>query len=152
VDLVLPDGESAPIYFTAEDYTAEGNGFDCSIRDSFTITCPSAFMQQSAGLRWSKTDATWNEGSESVVAFTGARDWYRDDLLVAKEDWLRAFLAEHDLALILGSNGERRHLMGRETYAQRWLDYYSVAALTHDGSITGARQKVIDHTGGDEDG
>lgn len=150
-DLSLGDGTVVPIYFTTEDYTAEGSGFDCSIRDTIAVTCPSAFLQMSGNLRWSRDEASWLYGEEIVVAHVGERDWYSDDFFVAREDWLRSYLADHGFALVVGAKGERRHNRGRETYSQRSLDHYSVAALTADGALAAVRQRVIDNPGHGDD-
>ena len=76
------------------------------------------------------------------MAFVGRRDWYSSCALIAREDWLRSFLSENDLALVLFTKGERRRLAEAKTYTHPSLEFCSVLAYAADGSVRQVRHLI----------
>lgn len=143
----LHRSSSAPIrlYKTAEHYSWEGSGFDCSINQTVALSTPAHFMHAVGQIEWSRSGPEWDARDGVTIAFIGERDWNATWALVARRGWLLDFLASREIALITQATGERRRLQGRDTYAQPYLEYSSLAALDASGAIRARRTKIHPH-------
>ena len=135
--LIAREATSLKGFATIEQYTWEGNIWDCSIEDSARAILPSTFLQRSAGLRWSGVDRSWFTDTELVVcnADVGTNQGH-GTLLMAREDWLQGFLESHDLALVYAVRGERNH-RGRGPGDATWVEFELSAAYDQANLITG---------------
>jgi hypothetical protein len=110
-------------YVTVEKYLWEGNVWDCSIEDSARMVLPSTFLQQSAGLEWSRTTRSWLANDEIVVCNVEvALQHGRGTLLLVRNSWLTKFLDDRDMALLYGVRGQREH-RGPGEREFRWLEF-----------------------------
>lgn len=119
---------------TVEDYTWEGSLLDCSIGESVTATLPSTFVQKRSSLLFDDRGPSWFD-VEGRVAFTniGGKAERGRGFLV-RWSWLKPFLDEHGLELMVASWYERRFLDGPRARAHRWEDVVSAARV--DGRMT----------------
>ena len=96
-----------PLMPAAFYYTAEGRGFDCSIDDRYSLTLPSENVVKNLGLKWTGRGADFIDKQGRVAAFDPTA--YEDgaDALLIREDILKWFLKENDLALCWTIVGEK---------------------------------------------
>ena len=106
---------------TAERYTWEGVTWDCSIEDTVHAVVPSTFIQHSSNLRWSPDSAAWHGKDELLMCYQSTAGEYDADLLVVREDWLRDYLAAHEISLAFAVLGQRNHQEGERTSS--WTEF-----------------------------
>jgi hypothetical protein len=93
-------GKAFQIVPTVEHYTWEGTILDCSIGEPVTMTLPSTFMQQHAGLSFDLRGPSWLDTAGKPV-FT----YYKEDdsditALLVRATFLREFLPAQKLQLV----------------------------------------------------
>jgi hypothetical protein len=121
------DGSNVAGVATAEDYSWEGSGFDCSIRATVHVTAPSTFLQVAGSLEWSGDDASWYDTKGEVVAVDlGQNGLHTCHGLAVRETWLKSVLRDAGMALAIGVFGERRRLDADRTHRHPWLEFQSV--------------------------
>ena len=118
-----------------EDYTWESSSLDCSLDHTASASAPSAFVQERAGLRWDGGAPEWRANGEAVAAFVGELGFSSSGGLLFKENWLRSFLRDHGLALVVVSSGERRFFDAQDTYRRPSLEFNGVAIFHCDGHL-----------------
>jgi hypothetical protein len=98
---------------TVEQYMWEGSLLDCSIGESASTVLPSTFIQQAAGLSFDMRGPSWLDTDGKPVF-----SYYEDPgnasrTLLVRADFLRAFLQEHKLELVVLHWFERIELNDR---------------------------------------
>jgi hypothetical protein len=133
----LPDGNDKTInlFMTTESYSWSASGFDCSMNDSVSATCPSAFLQLRSGLRWSGEQLTWLDGGHIVARFIGRHGIHQNHVFVVREDWLKSFLGRTELGLVFAAKGERQRLAGEVTYREARQEFASTVLLDSNGQF-----------------
>jgi hypothetical protein len=131
----LPDGKAKRIgaFMTTEDYSWSGSGFDCSINQSVSVTCPSAFLQLTSSIRWSGDGPIWLDDGQVVAGSIGRHGLDTSHVFVVREDWLRSFLKKQRLHLIVAARGERQRLAGEATYREARQEFASAVSFDSSG-------------------
>jgi hypothetical protein len=138
-------GQQRHAWHTVEDYAWSASGVDCSINDGVSITTPSAFIAETGKLSWTRSSPTWTTSGQIVMAYVGRSGTREHEMLVAREDWLRAFLQSQRMALLVGARGERRYVTGDFGYWWPYISFDSVVALGADGRLRYPGQRVQTH-------
>lgn len=127
---------------TVEEYTWEGNVWDCSIELGVNMVLPSTFVQRSAGLQWSGADRSWLAGTEPVVCNIDVmvNDGH-STLLLARQAWLHGFLGRQGMDLVYGLRGERQH-RGRQPEDYTWKKFQLSGA--YDGTNLNRGEPLIE--------
>lgn len=88
-------------------YSSEGGDFDCSIDNGYSLALPPENFVKRLGLNWAGKGADFIDEQARVVAFDPTA--YEDgaDVLLIREDALKRFLEENDLALCWTIAGEK---------------------------------------------
>lgn len=122
---------------TVETVSWEGSILDCSIGDSVFAAMPSTFIQSKASLMLDERGPSWRDAA-GVVVFTnyGDESIHRSRALLVRGSWLRTFLKEHDLELLVASWFERRllHEDHREHYPS--VNVYAAARIDADLNVS----------------
>jgi hypothetical protein len=124
-----------------ETVTWEGSLLDCSIGDSVFAAMPSTFIQARANLMLDERGPSWRDAA-GVVVFTkyGDESVDRRKALLVRGSWLRTFLKEHDLELLVASWFERQLLDGDHRQHHPSENVYSAARIDADLNISVADQ------------
>ncbi|MFA1546104.1 hypothetical protein [Actinomadura chokoriensis] len=103
-------GKSFRVVATVEQYAWEGNILDCSIGETASTVLPSTFIQQAAELTFDMRGPSWLD-AEGAPVFTYYEERGNDSrALLVRASFLREFLAEHKLELIVLHGFERMRL------------------------------------------
>ena len=103
-------GKQFTIGHTVEPYAWEGNVYDCSIGETANTVLPSTLLQQAAGLTFDMRGPSWLDAEGSPV-FTFYQEPGSDSrALLVRASYLREFLAERELELVVLHAFERQEL------------------------------------------
>jgi hypothetical protein len=139
VDAEAENSPSAAVTF--ERYAWEGGIWDCSIENSAHTLAPSTFLHQTANLHWSGTSRSWCNETGTVICYIDiATVGHSGEMLLAKEDWLRRFLADHDMGLAYAMRGEREH-RGQDRADYTWLEF-DLTGTYHAGNLSSGEPRV----------
>ena len=135
------DAQQWQLVPTVETVTWEGSLLDCSIGDSVFAAMPSTFIQAKANLKLDERGPSWGDVGGSFV-FTNYADKsaHRSKAFLVRGSWLRTFLKEHDLELLVASWFERRLLDGDHRQHHPSESVYSAARIDADLGISLADQ------------
>ncbi|HWF79974.1 MAG TPA: hypothetical protein VN695_05270 [Streptosporangiaceae bacterium] len=134
------DGTTLTLTPTVESYTWEGVIWDCSIEESVHATLPSTFIQRSSNLRWRRDSATWSDGDQLVMCYRPTAAEYHGELFAVREDWLRGYLAEQGMALILAVRGQRDHQDSPREYS--WTEF-SLSSSYDAGTLLDGNAAIV---------
>jgi hypothetical protein len=124
--------ESFRVVATVEHYAWAGNILDCSIGETARTVLPSTFIQQAAGLTFDMRGPSWLDATGAPV-FTYYEEKGNDSrALVARASFLRDFLAERKLELIVFRWFERMQLSGERNDQHPFVESNVVDWLTTD--------------------
>src|SRR5205823_2752244 len=117
------------------------NILDCSIGESVVAAMPSTFVQARARLRLDERGPSWRDAA-GVVVFTNYGDESIDGrkALLVGDSWLRSFLKQHDLELLIVTWFERRLLKGDHRGRHPSEQVYSAARIDADLNVCVADQ------------
>src|SRR5207253_2975545 len=113
-------------------------------------TVPSSYLLEIGQLRWDGAKQVWLQDDMIAVAFGGRRALHEHNLLVAREEWLRALLVDRELALVMFVRGERRRLIGDQTYRQPWTEFRSFTTFDAGGRVQFSRATATTHLRSEE--
>ena len=120
------------------DYVVE-TGFDCSIDDSYRLKMPHYQFIASMGLKWSGTDADYEDSGGDVVAFDPSACKGGPSALLIRDDVLRDYLSKEDLELCWVVLGEKQIIGGDMTAgfqgALRISGFYRFTDGVPEGSL-----------------
>lgn len=111
-------GKPFQIVPTVEHYTWEGTVLDCSIGEPVTMTLPSTFMQEHAGLSFDLRGPSWLDTAGKPVFTYYTESGSDSTALLVKATFLREFLPVQKLQLValhwfdrieLTSEHDRKH-------------------------------------------
>ncbi|MER5261548.1 hypothetical protein ABTZ99_05615 [Actinosynnema sp. NPDC002837] len=120
------------IVATVEEYAWEGSILDCSIEETASTVLPSTFIQQAAGLTFDMRGPSWLD-AEGAPVFTYYEQGENDSrALLARASYLREFLAEDKLELIVLHWFERMELSGDHRGKHPFVESSVDALLTSD--------------------
>jgi len=127
-------GKSFQVVPTVEQYTWEGSILDCSIGESATAVLPSTFIQQAAGLTFDMRGPGWLDATGAPI-FTYYEEAGSDSrALLVRKSFLRDFLVEHKLELIVLHWFERMQLhddhRGMHPFVESSVDARLTAGMT----------------------
>ncbi|MBI1814243.1 MAG: ATP-binding protein [Deltaproteobacteria bacterium] len=94
----------------AFEYLREGNGFDCSVDESYTLRLPASELVTGLGLRWSANGADYLDVTGRLAAFDPTAHADGPSALLLRRDSLTEFLAREELAICWAVLGEKRVL------------------------------------------
>ena len=92
---------------TSFHYIAESGGFDCSIDDGYSLYLPNAVFTEKLGLRCTGVGADFIDKQGRLVAFDPTAHEDGAHALLIRQDVLKQFLAENNLALCWAVVGEK---------------------------------------------
>lgn len=105
-----PEGCPAAILPIAYQYHAEASSFDCSVDESYSLRLPHHELVHRLGLSWSGKGADYLDQRGQLAAFDPTAHEVGPTTLLIREDMLREYLCENDLALCWTILGEKRVL------------------------------------------
>jgi hypothetical protein len=129
-------GKSFQTVPTIEQYTWEGSILDCSIGESATAVLPSTFIQRASGLTFDLRGPSWLDATGTPI-FTYYEEVGNDSRALLRKSFLRDFLVEHKLELIVLHWYERMQLRN---------DYYRGKHPFVESSIDGRHEDLPRHT------
>ena len=114
---------------TVEKYTWEGSVLDCSIGESVSAALPSTYVQMRSLLRCAEQGPCWLD-EKGIISFANVEssNQIRAKALLVRGAWLSAFLANHDVELMVASWHERR-LIDRDHKQHPSEDVVSAARI-----------------------
>ncbi|MGH3766387.1 MAG: hypothetical protein ACRDTX_14765 [Pseudonocardiaceae bacterium] len=127
-------GKSFQAVPTIEQYTWEGSILDCSIGESATAVLPSTFIQQAAGLTFDMRGPSWLDATGAPI-FTYYEEAGNDSrTFLVRKSFLRDFLVEHKLELIVLHWYQRMQLRddyhrGKHPYVESSIDARLTAGM-----------------------
>ncbi|WP_143133865.1 hypothetical protein [Actinoplanes philippinensis] len=95
---------------TVEPYTWEGNIYDCSIGETANTLLPSTLLQQTAGLTFDMRGPSWLDTQGSPIFTFYQEPGSSNRALLVRASYLRDFLSQHDLELVVLHFFERMEL------------------------------------------
>lgn len=104
-----PDGKVCPVAIRPVSfvYTAEGGGFDCSVKDHITLRLPHYDFIRSLDLRPSHSGADFVNPTGTLVAFDPTAHETGPNALLLNKEFLEIYLREQDLAICWVVLGEK---------------------------------------------
>jgi len=122
--------KSFQVVAAVEQYAWEGSILDCSIGETASTVLPSTFIQQAAGLTFDMRGPSWLDAAGAPV-FTYYEEEGNDSrALLVRASFLREFLAEHKLELIVLHWFERMQLSDDHSGEQPYVESSVDARLT----------------------
>ncbi|MFC4109999.1 hypothetical protein ACFOX0_29255 [Micromonospora zhanjiangensis] len=97
---------------TVEPYTWEGNIFDCSIGENASSVLPSTLLQQETGLSFDMRGPSWLDADGSPIFAHHSQPGDDSRALLVRASYLRDYLAERQLELVVLHWFERMELTG----------------------------------------
>ena len=108
IDRTWPDrGLPHPVLPTTSEYMCEHSTYDCSVDDTVIISLPHRALVKMAELKMVGRVGNFVDASGQVVALDPSTCESGHNALAYREDSLRRFLVEHDLALVWTLLGEK---------------------------------------------
>jgi hypothetical protein len=132
MDSLRHDENESMFVKTLEPYQWEGSLLDCSIRESVSAAVPSTYVQDRTFLAAEDSGPSWRDESGAIVLTTIRDPAVRATAFVARATWLRTFLKDNSLDLMLVSWRERRYLSGASNDNYPWEMVYSAARVSAD--------------------
>ena len=107
-----PQSERCPVAIRpiAFQYHAETNSFDCSVEESYSLRLPHHELVHRLGLKWSGRGADYLDHQGQLAALDPTAHEDGPTALLLREDLLRDYLSQNDLALCWTILGEKRVL------------------------------------------
>ena len=107
-----PQSERCPVAIRpiAFQYHAETNSFDCSVEESYSLRLPHHELVRRLGLKWSGRGADYLDHQGQLAALDPTAHEDGPTALLLREDLLRDYLSQNDLALCWTILGEKRVL------------------------------------------
>lgn len=119
-----------------ETYCWEGSLLDCSIEASVSAALPSTFIQARSTLRTDARGPCWlDSGGVPVFTNLSSRPDGRDKAFLVRANWLKTFLEDHQLELMIASWFERRLLDPDHTSPHPFADVVSAARVDSELTI-----------------
>jgi hypothetical protein len=123
------EGETYQMVSPIESYMWEGSLLDCSIGETVSAMAPSTFVRARTVLAMNVDGPSWRDQTETTV-FTNWDQSSRGSSFLVNADWLKGFLVENELELMLASWHERMfiregggsHLPSEEIYQAARID------------------------------
>jgi hypothetical protein len=131
-------GRTWKLVSAAETYCWEGSLLDCSIGKSVTAALPSTFVQARSNLFLDERGPCWLDAQGTIVFTTVGNSSYRQSSgLLVRWPWLKAFLDEHELDLVIASWHERRFLDKNTVagHSHRFEDVVSAARIDAEMNV-----------------
>ena len=101
------DGCPTTVRPASFQYTAEVGTFDCSIEESFSLRLPHHDFVAKLGLKWSGNGTDFRNPHGSRVAFDPTVQEDGPSALLLREDCVKEYLTQNDLALVWIVQGEK---------------------------------------------
>ena len=107
-----PSSERCPVAIRpiAFQYHAEMNSFDCSVEESYSLRLPHHELVHRLGLKWSGRGSDYLDHQGQLGALDPTAHENGPTALLLREDLLREYLSQNDLALCWTILGEKRVL------------------------------------------
>ncbi|MCY4437750.1 MAG: NACHT domain-containing protein [Chloroflexi bacterium] len=141
------DGSPTSVRPASFQYTAEAGTFDCSIEESFSLRLPHHDFVAKLGLRWSGTGTNFCDSNGRRVAFDPTVHEDGPSGLLLREDYVRTYLSQNNLALVWIVQGEKDILgKGLDSVPHGWHSVTG-AFLYTDGKPTGSLRHRFDAPG-----
>lgn len=132
LDGLRHDGNESKFVKALETYRWEGSLLDCSIRESVSAVAPSTFIQSRTSLAADDFGPSWRDASDMIALTTIGDQTARTTAFVARARWLRKFLQDNSLDLMLVSWQERRCLASGSNTHSPWEMIFSAAKVSAD--------------------
>ena len=127
----------------AVSYDTGISSFDCSEKEISSASLPSHEFIAHLGLRWSGRGSEYLDGSGELAAFATTRQGETPTALLLREDLVKRYLADQDLALCWTVMGEKMAIGGESTDAYRGcLTMTGVYRYTDERSVGSLRFDV----------
>lgn len=120
-------GRAFTVIPASEHYTWEGGILDCSIEESATAVLPSTYVQRATSLSFDMRGPSWVDANGQPAFAHYWEPGNGSHALLVKASYLRSFLAERDLAVIVShwfhrmrlgdDDGRERAYVERSTHA-----------------------------------
>ncbi len=120
---------------TVEQYAWEGNILDCSIGETASTILPSTFLQQAAGLSLDMCGPSWLDADGTPVFMYFEAPGNDSQALLVRASFLRKFLADGKLELIVLHWFERMELTDKHDSHHPQVDVTTNARLGSDMTI-----------------
>ena len=138
------DGCPTSVRPASFQYTAEAGTFDCSIEESFSLRLPHHDFVAKLGLRWTGTGTDFCDSHGRSVAFDPTVHEDGPSGLLLREDYIRTYLSQNNLALVWIVQGEKEVLgKGWDSAPHGWHSVTG-AFLYTDGKPTGSLRHRFD--------
>ena len=94
-------------------YNAASQGFDCSVEESYSLCLPHHALVTRMGLKWTGMRADFVDRQGKLMAYDPTAHEKGPTALLLREDMLRQYLSEEELALVWTILGEK-HVLGKD--------------------------------------
>jgi hypothetical protein len=101
------NGETWSVAQSVETYTWEGGLYDCSIEESVRATLPSTFVRIRSELSQDDRGPSWVDSAGDVIFSLVGGSSDGSSVFIVRGDWLKNFLFDYDLDLVVSSWQER---------------------------------------------
>ena len=107
-------GRGGPVFVrtAAFKYRCDSNDFDCSMDDSYLLSLPAFEFIEELGLKWAGRGADYVDLDSKLAAFDPTVHEDGPNALLLRDDLVRRYCSEADLALCWTVIGEKRVLGG----------------------------------------
>ena len=109
-----------PIRPIAFQYHAGNGSFDCSVDESYSLSLPHYELVDRLKLRWSGNGADYLDPQGVLASFDPTAHEHGPTALLLREDLLRDYLSQNDLALCWTIFGEKQVLGGMSRSTSRY--------------------------------
>ena len=138
------DGCPTSVRPASFQYTAEAGTFDCSIEESFSLRLPHHDFVAELELKWSATGTDFCDSHGRRVAFDPTVHEDGPSGLLLREDYVRTYLSQNNLAFAWIVQGEKEILgKGWDSVPHGWHSVTG-AFLYTDGRPTGSLRHRFD--------
>ena len=133
----------ASVRVASEEFLSKSSGFDCSVKDSYTLQVPIFDLIEKTGLQWSGVDANFVDGNGELACFDPTVQEDGPSSILVREDLLQEYLSEQGLVLFWILIGEKRVL------SQNHSEFHGAQRITgafmyDGGNLTGFKNHLIE--------
>jgi hypothetical protein len=101
-----------PIYVSTEEYARDGQGFDCSIDDGYTIKLPCNLLVDEMKLNWRGVEGEFYDENSNLIAFDPSVRSTGTGALLIRKDRFISFLEQCGYEVLWTVLGEKMSFYG----------------------------------------
>ena len=125
-----------PLLVTTDQYTQEGNSFDCSIEETVHVYLPCKRIADMMGLRWNGIEGQFIDAQGRLIAIDPSVHSKGPGALLIRREPFLAYLEENGLEILWVITGEKLIITGNALGDKDWVGRLNILGVYRLNGIT----------------